>query len=122
MSVRAQVSGARTSNKQMEEEDLIDAEEIRALVRGLAMQRQDVFRGNLHLYFQRTLPSFVSSTMIPESASCRRISSLRLKSRRFFAAFSSSTSASTCSEEMRGLSGPKPSFASFSSSSCASTA
>jgi hypothetical protein len=39
MSVCAQVSGARTRNKQMEEEDLIDAEEIRALVRGLAVER-----------------------------------------------------------------------------------
>jgi hypothetical protein len=39
MSVGAQVSGARTNNKQMEEEDLIDAEEIRALVRGLAVER-----------------------------------------------------------------------------------
>jgi len=39
MSVGAQVSGAQTSTKQMEEEDLIDAEEVRPLVRGLAMQR-----------------------------------------------------------------------------------
>jgi len=39
MSECAQVSGVRTSTKLMEEEDLIDAEEIRALVRGLAMER-----------------------------------------------------------------------------------
>src|ERR1700735_5935575 len=97
MSVSAQVScDARTGSEQMEEKDLIDAEEIRALVRGLAVERQDVFRGNLHLYFQRTEPSFVSSTMIPESASCWRISSLRLKFRRFLAAFRSSIRDSTC--------------------------
>jgi hypothetical protein len=61
----------------MEEEDLIYAEEVRALVRGLAMERWVVFGGNFHfcsyLYFQRTLPSRVSSTMIPDSASCWRI-------------------------------------------------
>jgi len=61
----------------MEEADLIYAEKVRALVRGLAVEREVVFGGNFHfyfyLYFQRTLPSLVSSTMIPDSASCWRI-------------------------------------------------
>jgi hypothetical protein len=61
----------------MEEEDLIYAEKVRTFVRRLAMEREVVFGGNFHfyfyLYFQRTLPSFVSSSMIPDSASCWRI-------------------------------------------------
>src|SRR6202046_3933994 len=110
MSVSAQVScDARTGSEQMEEKDLIDAEEIRALVRGLAVERKHVFGGNLHCYFHRREPSFVSSTMIPESASCWRISSLRLKSRRFLAAFRSSIRASTCCGEILGLPEAKPS-------------
>ena len=71
---------------------LVNAVEVRALVRGLAVQREIVFCGDGHLYFQRTLPSRVSSTMIPESASFWRISSERLKSRRFLAALRSSIS------------------------------
>ena len=61
---------------------LVDAEEARALERGLAVKRKRVLCGEAHLYFQRTVPSFVSSTMIPESASCWRMASARLKSRR----------------------------------------
>jgi len=39
MSVRAKSYRVRTRTKQLEDEDLIDAEKIRALMRGLAMQR-----------------------------------------------------------------------------------
>ena len=58
------------------------------------MQRQIVFCGDGHLYFQRTVPSRVSSTIIPEFRSSWRISSERLKSRRFLAALRSSISCS----------------------------
>src|SRR6202011_761815 len=84
--------GARTDScrsmpeQPSEEEDLVYAVEVGALVGRLAMEREFVFFGDAHLYFQRTVPSFTSSTMIPESASCLRISSERLKSRRFLAA------------------------------------
>src|SRR5580700_10019755 len=101
---------------------LINAVEIRALVRGLAMQREIEFCGDAHLYFQRTVPSRVSSTMIPEFRSSWRISSERLKSRRFLAALRSAMSWSIFSGVRRGGPEPKPSSRSFSSSSSARTA
>ena len=41
----------------MEEEDLIYAEEVRALVRGLAMERKVVFGGNFHFRLLLVLPA-----------------------------------------------------------------
>src|SRR5580704_17500513 len=84
-------------NDHQRKRDLIYAVEVGALVRGLAVERVLVFLCEAHLYFQRTVPSLTSSTMIPESASCLRISSERLKSRRFLAAWRSSMRTSISS-------------------------
>src|ERR1700753_2781733 len=88
--------------RRREDEYLIYAVEVRALKGGLNEQRAVVFCGNGHLYFQRTLPSLVSSKTTPESSNFLRISSARLKSRFFFAALRSSTRASISSAERRG--------------------
>src|SRR5579875_3555351 len=81
-----------------EENRSINAEKVRALAGRLDVALvnaplHDCGR-NVHLYFHRTEPSFVSSTRIPESESCWRISSERLKSRRRRAALRSSMRAS----------------------------
>src|SRR5579872_4420084 len=95
-----------SSNEQAERS--IHSEEIGAVVAWPAVRRSCVFCDKPHLYFHRTLPSFVSSTRIPDAANCLRISSERLKSRPRFAMLRSATSASTCSVLMRGSSVAKP--------------
>ena len=52
---------------QLQERKLVDAEEARAFVRGLAVQRRRVLRGKASFVLPADLPSLVSSTMIPES-------------------------------------------------------
>src|ERR1700722_16092651 len=111
-SARARIPASACREQPLKEEDLIYAVEVGALVGRLAMEREVVFFGDAHLYFQRTVPSFTSSTMIPESASCLRISSERLKSRRFLAAWRSSIRASISSGAMRGFDEPNPGLAS----------
>src|SRR5882762_5210097 len=67
-------------------EDLIDAVEARTFFgRNKTAGDFDGF-GGLHLRFQRTLPSFASSMIIPRSASSLRMRSAVAKSRFFFAA------------------------------------
>src|SRR6266446_4822614 len=67
-------------------EDLIDAVEARTFFgRNITARDSDGF-GGLHLRFQRTLPSFASSMIIPRSASSLRMRSAAAKSRFFFAA------------------------------------
>src|ERR1700723_4599774 len=121
-SARARIPASACREQPTEEEDLIYAVEVGAFVGRLAMGRELVFFEDAHyLYFQRTVPSFTSSTMIPESASCLRISSERLKSRRFLAAWRSSLRTSISSGAMRGFGEPNPSLASPSASSSGST-
>src|SRR6267378_2801084 len=66
-------------------EDLIDAVEARTFFgRNKNAGDFDGF-GDFHLRFQRTLPSFASSMIIPRSASSLRMRSAVAKSRFFFA-------------------------------------
>src|ERR1700722_17052029 len=43
----------------------------------VTMRRLHMLHGNFYFFFQRTPPSFVSSMIIPESASCWRMASER---------------------------------------------
>src|SRR5579864_88892 len=76
------------------EEDLIYAEEVWPEIgrRGNSVERVDVIV--IHLRFQRTLPSLLSSRIIPRSASSLRMRSEVAKSRRLRAASRSATSLS----------------------------
>src|SRR5579864_6231409 len=76
------------------EEDLIYAEEVWPQVgrRGNSVERVDEIV--IHLRFQRTLPSLLSSRIIPRSASSLRMRSEEAKSRRLRAAWRSATSFS----------------------------
>src|SRR6267154_6267363 len=87
------------------EGDLIYAEEVWPEVGrgGNSSERVDV--GDFHLRFQRTLPSLLSSRIIPCSASSLRMRSEEAKSRRLRAAWRSATSFST-SASLRALSLP----------------
>ena len=69
------------------------------------MKRVLVFLGDAHLHFQRTVPSFTSSTMIPRIGELFADSIGALKSRRCLAAWRSAMSASICSAAMRGFGG-----------------
>src|SRR2546422_3478629 len=103
-------------------EDLIDAVEARTFFgRNKTTGDFDGF-GDFHLRFQRTLPSFASSIIIPRSASSLRMRSAVTKSRFFFAALRSATSLSI-SVSPGPLSGlPNPSARSFSPSLSSITA
>ena len=87
------------------------------------MQREIVFCGDGHLYFQRTLPSRVSSTMIPESASLLPdfIGTFEIAAL-FGGVALGDQMLRLLRRSGRGFSGPKPSWRSFSSSSSLSTA
>src|SRR6267143_4299572 len=70
-------------------EDLIDAVEAGTFFgRNKTARDFDGF-GDSHLRFQRTLPSFASSMIIPRSANSLRMRSAVAKSRFFFAALRS---------------------------------
>src|SRR5258708_5959717 len=73
-------------------EYLIDAVEARTFFGGNVTAGDPDGFGELHLRFQRALPSFVSSITIPRSASSLRMRSAVAKSRFFFAVFRSATS------------------------------
>src|SRR5438552_18903631 len=74
---------------------LIYAVEVWPQFGGRSLNKSPVDVCECHLRFQRTLPSLLSSIIIPRSANSLRISSLLAKSRRCRAACRSATFDST---------------------------
>lgn len=98
MGERQQVCGPAAFRRNLQRCYLIDAVESRSQIRGTELTGHTRTHGNavmfekvkiLHLRFQRTFPSFVSSKIIPRSASSFRMRSEAAKSRRARAAWRS---------------------------------
>src|SRR6202040_106927 len=96
--------------------NLIYAVEVRPQFGGRSLIKSPVDVCGCHLRFQRTLPSLLSSTIIPCSASSLRISSLLAKSRRCRAACLWATFASTQLSVTPSSPPPNPSSFNFSAS------